>query len=621
MDLRRRLRLWLTLLMVGGALLAPIGAAIADLVQQREQLSAASSSLKAAQRFIRKDRGEEALDAYKEAQAALSKIKADGVEPRLERLIERADKQLAKLRERLVKAGLQVPAASAADSSKPSGRFAAGEASFVRDVAPMLVAKCKGCHIDNQRGGFSLATYQLLMRGSEDSGRVITPGEGVGSVLVDLIASGDMPRGGGKVSPQELTKLINWINAGAKFDGENPNSELTSLKVAAGADSTMVNPSTVRRPTGSETVSFSREIAPLFSKKCGDCHVLNNRGRFQMASYKQLLDQGAIVAGDPDKSSLVRRLRGDVMPRMPLRRSPLSEAEITLVSTWVKEGMVFDGADPGMGLDRVNALAVAASSTPEERSQSRASLAERTWKLALPDEEASQEPTEHYLLVSNSPSKRLAEIKNAAESARRRVVEWYEEAVGPVKPQPRQTLFVTPLRIDFAEFGQMVERRPLPEPARSYWKSDLIDAYAVLLDDNTDAGIDTAWLIEPIAALLIAEQTEGRIPRWAVSGAARQIAIELAGKSPTVERWRSDLASALEDASTPARFLTAEDSPAMQPTLPHAFLAAVWKRPGSFEEVMAKVASGTEFPTAFRAVYGSSVSDLAKSWAAAVKRR
>merc|ERR1711964_523514 len=38
--------------------------------------------------------------------------------------------------------------------------------SFVQHVAPILVAKCGRCHVNGNRGEFSMANYDALLRGS-----------------------------------------------------------------------------------------------------------------------------------------------------------------------------------------------------------------------------------------------------------------------------------------------------------------------------------------------------------------------------------------------------------------------------------------------------------------------
>ena len=94
-----------------------------------------------------------------------------------------------------------------------------GGISFVRDIAPLLVAKCGRCHVDQQRGEFSMRDYATLMQGPS-AGVVVFPKDPDGSRIVEVIESGDMPRGG-SLSEEEFTALKNWIAAGALFDGEN----------------------------------------------------------------------------------------------------------------------------------------------------------------------------------------------------------------------------------------------------------------------------------------------------------------------------------------------------------------------------------------------------------------
>lgn len=97
---------------------------------------------------------------------------------------------------------------------------------------------------------------------------------------------------------------------------------------------------------GSEVVlasmpSFSQEILPLFSQKCGFCH--GPSGGWQSGSFDEVMNSGAnapvVIPGDPEGSLLVQKLRGTqavgaIMPP----GTPLSEAEIDLVERWVEGG-------------------------------------------------------------------------------------------------------------------------------------------------------------------------------------------------------------------------------------------------------------------------------------------
>lgn len=60
-----------------------------------------------------------------------------------------------------------------------------------------------------------METYQALMAGSQD-GPVITPGDASESLLVQKIASGEMPKRGPKLTPEQIQVIIDWINAGAQ---------------------------------------------------------------------------------------------------------------------------------------------------------------------------------------------------------------------------------------------------------------------------------------------------------------------------------------------------------------------------------------------------------------------
>jgi len=88
--------------------------------------------------------------------------------------------------------------------------------SFAEQVAPILEQYCTECHSEeNAELGLKLDTYEGLMAGS-DYGTVVEAGDADGSLLVDMISSGDMPEDGDPVPPAELEVLKTWINEGAE---------------------------------------------------------------------------------------------------------------------------------------------------------------------------------------------------------------------------------------------------------------------------------------------------------------------------------------------------------------------------------------------------------------------
>ncbi len=87
-----------------------------------------------------------------------------------------------------------------------------GTLSWDANIGIIFQAKCALCHNASlPTKGLSFATYVETMLGASD-GPVIRPGDAANSKLVILQSAGGHP---GQLSPDELTAVKNWINAGA----------------------------------------------------------------------------------------------------------------------------------------------------------------------------------------------------------------------------------------------------------------------------------------------------------------------------------------------------------------------------------------------------------------------
>jgi cytochrome b subunit of formate dehydrogenase len=78
-------------------------------------------------------------------------------------------------------------------------------------VADMFAAKCVMCHGTVASAGLNLSTYADAMKGSSN-GPVIIPADSANSKLIVVQSAGGHP---GQFLPEEIAKLIAWINAGA----------------------------------------------------------------------------------------------------------------------------------------------------------------------------------------------------------------------------------------------------------------------------------------------------------------------------------------------------------------------------------------------------------------------
>ncbi len=107
-----------------------------------------------------------------------------------------------------------------------SGACSQGGVSFHRDVNPILQSNCAVCHTPGQPGyeksGFSVASYQAVMKGTND-GRVVIPGSSVSSTLVRLIRhqadpSINMPKEYAVAEREHSEKILPGMNARSLSD-------------------------------------------------------------------------------------------------------------------------------------------------------------------------------------------------------------------------------------------------------------------------------------------------------------------------------------------------------------------------------------------------------------------
>ena len=366
------------------------------------------------------------------------------------------------------------------DTPTPTPPGATDLVSFTKDVAPVLTSKCGRCHVSASRGGFNASSYAALMKGPPE-GVVVFAGDVIGSRLIETIETGDMPRGGARVSPAELKTLKDWIIQGAKFDGDNPNQPLAAA--ATPAQPMERTPPTITKATGRETVSFSFDIAPLLVDNCGGCHIdaMQVRGGLRMDTFVQMMrggDNGAIITpGRGESSLLVKKLRGTAPDgdRMPAGgRPPLSDESIALISKWIDEGASIDASE-SQPVKVISRLAWASRATSEELSAKRAEIADRNFRLANPNTALGESVTEHFRVIGAGSEQTLELVGKAAE----RQLKIAKSIARPKSSSQaedyfrgRATIFVLPRRYDYSEFAKMVEQRSVPSDWYAHWNFD-----------------------------------------------------------------------------------------------------------------------------------------------------
>lgn len=87
---------------------------------------------------------------------------------------------------------------------------------FEKDVRPILKAQCFHCHGEEGelKGGLDVRLVRFLLKGGE-SGAAIQPGNAHKSHLLELVKTGEMPKGKAKLKSEEIAILERWIAEGA----------------------------------------------------------------------------------------------------------------------------------------------------------------------------------------------------------------------------------------------------------------------------------------------------------------------------------------------------------------------------------------------------------------------
>lgn len=113
----------------------------------------------------------------------------------------------------------------------------------------------------------------------------------------------------------------------------------------------VVSPLAAAEPATS-SVSFTKDIAPIFVAKCLACHNAEKaKGGYRLHTFEALLKPGSskdavIVPGKLDDSKLFQLITTtNEDDRMPQKDEPLSPSQVTAIKKWIEQGANFDGAD------------------------------------------------------------------------------------------------------------------------------------------------------------------------------------------------------------------------------------------------------------------------------------
>ncbi|MEM1226475.1 MAG: c-type cytochrome domain-containing protein [Planctomycetota bacterium] len=505
--------------------------------------------------------------------------------------------------------------------------------SFTRDVAPILVSKCGRCHIESGRGGFWMRTFAELMTGPPE-GVVIFAGDVVGSRLIETIESGDMPRGGGRVSPEQLSTLKNWVAQGARYDGDSPEAMLTSLTVAPAANNTPRM--SAAKPTGNETVDFATDIAPILVDNCSGCHIeaMQIQGGLRMDTMATLLrggDSGSVLQpGSGETSLIVRRLRGTEGNRMPAGgRPPLSDDQIQLISTWIDEGATLAPHRVPTPLKEMARIAWIENATPDDITQRRADIALEHLRLVGGSAtQIDRHIGDHFQVFGDVTPSTLQDVADALESS-------LDEASHLLPPElldaGNQTglfnglasAYVMTRRYDYSEFARMVEQRGIPSEWESHWRTDGLSTYvAVVASEQDDPEDLQRRLVAPVASLAIASMGTD-VPRWFADGIGHVIAARQEVRDrAAIAAQQAEILTAIGSLQNGKAFLDGKLPPERADRLAAAVCESLMApaRLRSLKALLGSLRSGQTFDAAFLAAMNMTPTTYFDAWLAYARR-
>lgn len=602
-------------LFVAGSLWAALTA------EQKKEVAEVKKELGKVQGLITKKETEEAEKILDTAESTLKKIVSDAKLPENDKSVLPLLKQIE-----LRRAGI----------AKKKGGGAAGAAggiSFVKDIAPILTARCTGCHgDDNPRGGLNMSTFALLKAGG-GMGPVAIVGNAAASRLCQKITAtgrGKMPPNGDPLTKEQIDKIAAWIAQGCKYDGEDETTPLATL-AAKPADN---KPVEIAKATGNEKVSFVKDVAPFMSNLCVNCHGGGNpRAGFALDTFEKLMRGGmggrVLIPGNT-KDSRLWHLVGEQDPiKMPPGQALITEENWEALKTWIEEGCKFDGPDAKAPLRSLvpseadlRAKEFAALSS-EEMAKRRLERAESLWNRGLPNDTPQKLDTAEFYAFGNVSADRL-----------KQVTDWAAEDVSTLKKtfgvndaplwKGKLALFVFKDHFSYAEFVQTNEDAQIPDESRGHGRVTRIgdEAYICIEDTGDQPGRDNGGirvtLMEQLTAGLMA-RSKSTIPAWLSRGTGLVLAsrIDPKGTKDFFFGMTSEASSLVKTISNPAElFADGTFSPASVGPVGYTLVNHMLQvgGEGSFGKFLNQMVNGSDLPTALKGVYSTDQAQLAGSF-------
>jgi hypothetical protein len=604
------------------------GAWAAATADHKKQITEITKEAAKASSLISKKDYDEAAKVLDEAEKKLKQIAKEADLKEGDKLIAGPLKKIATTREQLGR-------------KRPASGAGGGSVSFEKDVAPILVARCLNCHGNNNpKANLQIDTFAGIKNGGDSGPVFVVPGRPNESLLLQRLTATDdsrMPKGPNPLPADDIKKISEWVAAGAKFTGNN-NTPLSQLKaaaeVAAKADAVPIQ---INKPTGNETVSFTKDIAPFMVNLCVNCHSGNDpRSGFSLETFEKLMKggkSGRVVLPGNTKDSRLWHLVGEQDPiKMPPAQALITTTNHSNLRKWIEEGAKFDGADPKATLrslvpteaeKRAKELASLSNEDLAKRLRERA---DQLWKSALANDPATVEETNAFVVMGNAGegrNKQVAEWAGSATDRLRKLFNIKESLIW----RGKLTIFVFKDRFSYAEFAQTNENVEIPADTKGHARVSSAgdEAYVCVLDvgdavTETSPGLKTLLTGLMVEGLL--QRLPNRVPDWASKGTGLMLAAQADPKNPYFRGLNAAAHESLHAVDKPEElFANGTFSPADLPAIGFTLVNFMMKKGGEpyFVNFLSQLAQGKSLADSLRDVYNVDAATLAQSYFANVE--
>ena len=199
-----------------------------------------------------------------------------------------------------------LPVAAVTILSLTGGPSIAAAVSFVKDVAPILAAKCVTCHgPEKSKGHYRLDTFEALLKPGESEKKPIVASQPEQSHLWQLLTTKDaddrMPQKDDPLPAATIALIRRWIQEGASFDGSEQKASLSSLLAPAAHPEAPIR---YARPVPVLAVALGRDGAEVFAGGYHEVTVWNSTNGVLLRRIKNIPQQVRSLAMSPDGRTL-----------------------------------------------------------------------------------------------------------------------------------------------------------------------------------------------------------------------------------------------------------------------------------------------------------------------------